>query len=174
MRIHSNTLTAEHIANIVNGTRDTAGPDRADIRIMGITKHRSQSRAQAFEVALSGNGTDGGAYGALDYKVATWDEWGIVLNALFDADPELTVPRVYESADHFHWVTGDRYRTLRHGEIHLRHRWGSQYDAWTTQAGNSATGSYHVSECKCGAILRRMGHGRTWSADIAHEFDGVV
>lgn len=163
MRIHSDTLSAMHIINTVNGLGTS-------VRVQGIIKHGSRSRARAFDFALSGSGNQGGQWGALDYKAATWDEWGMVLAELFKLDPNAIVPRVYESAEHFHWTTGDRYRTLVPSDQHVRHNWLSDRD----HSGWSAGGSYHVNACKCGAILRRMRPGYTWSDSVAYEFDGVV
>lgn len=168
MRIHTDKLDTD-----MRAFREAR--ELASVGIERLTLHGSQSRARAFDFLLSGNGRTGeqygnsGNYGATQYKAATWDEWGIFLNHLFDVDPDARVAKVYEGAEHFHWVTGDRYRTLTPADQHVRHNWLSG-DA----GGRSATGSYHVQSCKCGAIVRRMVHGHGWYAEIAQEFDGVV
>lgn len=163
MRIHSNTVNEADIRRVVDVLVG------GNVRVHSLTRHGSRSRHHALNLILSGSSKFGGQYGDLNYAAATWDEWGIVLNAIFELDPDAVVLGVYESAEHFHWVTGDRYRMLTPGAQHLRHNWLSG-DA----GGRSVGGSYYVQSCKCGAIVRRLAHGRTFSADIAHEFDGVV
>lgn len=153
MKIHSNTLTD---ADLYTAARQAAvGFTRKDAK-------GSRSRARAWDIILTGHSNTRQNFG--DDYAATWDEWGIFLGHLFAVDPEMTAT-YYSSADEFHWMTGDRFRTLAHADQHLRHTWKYQ--------GASATGTYAVSECKCGAIQRRMVRG-TFSDSIRHEFDGVV
>lgn len=160
MKIHGDNLTTDIIENAAA---------RAGVRVIKMDHRGSKTRQHAYEIALSGRGVHGGMYGNLDYPTALWDEWGIALAAIFEADPTAHAGKVYESADHFHWVTGDRFRTLTPSDVHLRHNWLSG-DA----AGRSATGSYYVRSCKCGAVHRFMARGRSWAQEIAHEFAGVV
>ena len=61
----------------------------------------------------------------------------------------------YESAEHFHWATGGQYRDGALPERHKSHRW-----EW---AGSAVTGSYHMSECQCGAIRRYLTGSRTFA-----------
>jgi hypothetical protein len=153
VKIHSNTLTD---ADLYTAARQ-AGVGFTDIEARG-----SRSRARAWDVILTGHSSRRQNFGT-DYA-ATWDEWGIFLGHLFTVDPEMTAT-YYSSADEFHWMTGDRFRTLTHAEQHKQHTWKHQ--------GVSVTGSYTVHECKCGAITRRMLHG-TFSDTIKQEFDGVI
>lgn len=130
MRIHANNLTVADIHNAA---------EHLGIR---VSEHGSRKRNRAFEVALYGSSfrrtQDGSG------QAATWDEWGDFLAALFDADDSVTVPRIYESPDHFHWATGARY--MGEYESHSNHKW--EYE------GECVTGSYSVHKCKCGAIRR--------------------
>lgn len=148
MRLHSNVIGEFHI-------RESSA--RAGTAISVLRKHGSRSRAYAFEVQLSGSGRQGGAYGNLPGKSATWDEYGIFLAALYRVDPAMRVDGgTYESAEHFHWATGDRYRTLLPADAELRHKWQS--------VGASVGDSYWVWECnKCGATLRPLQRGWTFA-----------
>lgn len=92
----------------------------------------------------------------LPHAAATWDEWGIVLARLFDADPDAFVPGAYESAEHFHWATGGRFANGGPAEMHDQHKW--EY------LGPVATLAYHVHTCpKCGAVKRYMAWGHDFS-----------
>lgn len=142
MRIHTDTLTHDDLTDAARA---------AGVSLNKSTQHGSRRRARAFEVLLEGSGTRGnsGWYGAADRQAATWDEWGVFLAVLFDRDTLATIPGVYENAEHFHWVTGNRFDALTMpADTHKRHSF--RYD------GTSATGSYSVSNCtRCTAITRR-------------------
>lgn len=150
MRIHGNTITPEEIR---------AAALSAGCGVEVLREHGSRSRARAYEVQLSGRSITGGQYGATPYRTATWDEWGMVLADMFRADASLRVPGTYETAEHFHWATCERYRDLTPAGVHLRHRW--------TNVGVSAGGAYRVARCEdrgrsrgCGAMLRIITPGR--------------
>jgi hypothetical protein len=157
MRIHGNKITDATLAHAL-----------ASHGMTGVTAimsaHGSRSRARAYEVQLRGTSPrrpNSGGYGPLDTAsgdhAATWDEWGMFLAAVFAADPSVTVPRVYDSAEHFHWATGDRFRTLTAADQHRTgHRW--EY------TGESVTGAYSVSRCRgCDAMVRDVAYGRTFA-----------
>ncbi len=133
---------------------------KAGVEVENLSRHGSRKRSHAFEVTLSGSGSwaNSGGYGAAGHKSATWDEWGIFLDALYRVDAQMVAGEAYQGREHFRWVTGARYDNLRPGAQHKRHRWNPQ--------GRSAGGGYYVSECKCGAILRRLAHGHRWQ-DVA-------
>jgi len=151
MRLHTNTLTDAHITNAARS---------AGIQIEHLGRHGSRKRTHAFEVALSGSGNAGGQWGGGGYKSATWDEWGIFLAELYRTDPDMIAGSAYRNAEHFAWVTGNRYDTLTPGQQHLRHKWD--------YTGKSCTGAYHVYDCaKCGAHRREVAAGWTW--DEIHE-----
>ncbi|WP_176561903.1 hypothetical protein [Mycolicibacterium palauense] len=153
MRIHSNVLTEQHFYEAAIA---------AGVTVVGVHRHGSRSRERAYDFGISGSGRSGGQWGHRDYKSATWDEWGIFLAHLFEVDQDAhTGKHGYLSADHFHWVTGDRFRYLTPDGQHKRHNWLSG-----DHRGTSATGSYWVQSCACGAIQRSVKHGHSW-AEIA-------
>lgn len=144
MRIHSNTLDALEI--------------RKAARLAGVTFSRfdlkgSRKREAAFDVILSG-ASPRRQNGGEDFA-ATWDQWGHFLGTLFAVDPAMVTP-YYESAEHFHWSTGNRYVSFDRADDHVKgHNW-----EWS---GFTVTGSYHVSECRnCGAVRRFLTSG-TWA-----------
>jgi len=171
MRIH----TKLHMSEIY----DVAARCGAPVSLRNLTEHGSRTHAFAFEVRLEGTGgrNNTGLYGAGDYDGATWDEWGAFFGALFDADPTArcggTAKRpVYADAEHYHFLTGDRFHkrdVQRRGTLdewstsylpadtHPRHRW--VYDgAW----GDHGASSYHCGKDGCTATKPR------WDAQQAY------
>lgn len=76
-----------------------------------VSEYGSRSRAGALELRLTGNSP---RYTADNQdRAATWDEWGVVLAAVFAADPHAicgTAKRpVYAGVNDFHWQTGERF-----------------------------------------------------------------
>lgn len=147
MRIHTNKLVAENITAMVEALLPGC-------RVHNLREHRSRSRVRAFELNMSGHGTTGGQWGSAGLKTATWDEWGILINALYDLDPTAHWGKnSYQCAEHFHWATANRYKTLKIEDQHRRHRWEAQ--------GLSPMRTYWIGECNCGAVLRRL-HEMSW------------
>lgn len=77
---------------------------------------------------------------------ATWDEWGVVLAAVFATDPKAIAGSVkhpiYKGAEHYHTVTGDRFREGLPEDTHQNHRWDYSPERLTrscTHNGCSAT-----------------------------------
>lgn len=152
MRIHSDSLDELEVRKAVR----LAGASFIRLNLKG-----SRSRAQGFDVVLSGSGVhkSQGGYGMVtDDQAATWDEWGIALGHMFRLDPAMRT-EYYADADDFNWQTGGRF-TPEFTPVmqHRMHRF-----AWT---GDSVTGVYTVDECKCGAIKRHL-HKRTWAEFMA-------
>lgn len=105
-----------------------------------VSEHGSRSRAGALELRLTGNSgryRNTGKWGAHWEKSATWDEWGVVLAAVFAADPHAICGTakypVYAGVNDFHWQTGERFvhappaietggRALPE-DTHALHRW---------------------------------------------------
>lgn len=129
MKLHTNlsrgaiVLVTRHIDPVVFRTLDEAG---------------SKQRARSFNIRLEGSGgrNNTGHYGAGDYDGATWDEWGAIIGAIYAFDPTAvwggTSKRpVYMGAEHYHWLTNDRFRN---GDIpqdtHARHGWVQQHNLW--------------------------------------------
>ena len=102
MRIHSNLITGEDIYK-------AAATARADIE---MTRHGSRKRDGAFEVKLTGESKrrpNSGHRGAdSDEFAATWDQWGVFLQILFDLDPEMVTP-YYDDRANYIWRTNARF-----------------------------------------------------------------
>lgn len=147
MRIHSSVLQEQHFHDAAK---------IAGVTIIKYDVKGSKSRVHAYDVALSGHGVRGGMYGNLDYPTATWDEWGMMLNHLFDVDPQARIARVYEGAEHFHWATCARFKTLTPEFAEYRHKWNRR--------GRSITGAYAVAECdRCSAGNRWLMPGHAFA-----------
>jgi hypothetical protein len=97
-----------------------------------VRLHGSRSRRGAINLTLTGSdgrtgyrvnsGTQGPGYRG----AASWDEWGVVLAFIFDADPDAFVKGVYAGADDFHDRTADRFEALAlPPDSHPRHVWTS-------------------------------------------------
>ena len=108
----------------------------------------SRSRKRGLVVHLVGNsgrrpnpgkgGTDKGGY------AATWDEWGMFLNYLFEMDPDAiaTGACAYEGRDEFLLKTDWRFTDLTADEACKNHKW--EY-----------TGTPRENTCKkCEAVRR--------------------
>lgn len=101
-----------------------------------VSEHGSRSRTGALELRLTGNSgryRNTGRWGADGEKSATWDEWGVVLAAVYAADPLAICGSakrpVYVGIGDFHWQTGERFAhvgpdnyTLPE-DTHATHRW---------------------------------------------------
>ena len=144
MRIHSNTLTSRDVYAAAREARAT---------VEVLTEHGSRSRDHAFEVKLSGESRrrpNGGNYGAeRDVFAATWDQWGVFLQILFDADTDLTIPRAYADRDEY----------IRHTNARFTKIGGGWTDHWPADAHGDHTFRYagipRTHACtKCSAVQR--------------------
>lgn len=113
MIIWSDTLTSEQID-------DAAAKARVNVFDAALSL-RANKRAKRWTIYLSGdspyvNGHDSSR------PAATWDQWGIFLNALFETDPNMTTAN-YKDRDTFHAITDDRFATLTYEQSHRRHDW---------------------------------------------------
>ena len=149
MRIHSDSITELEVRKAAR---------RAGVDFTRFDLGNSRSREHRFDVILTGSSSRRQNFGGED-MAATWDEWGIFLGTLYGLDPAAHSER-YASGEHFAWSTGGRYAdgSLTPLLQHANHRWES--------SGDSVTGSYHVSECTCGAI-RRFLLRQTWDEFVA-------
>ena len=114
MRIHSSVLKASDIKDIV---REVAG---GFVTVEGAEDRGSRKRRGAVELRLSGSSNYKSQGG--DYKAATWDEWGIVINAIFERDCEAIVGQ-YGSLFTFDNCTQGRFDDLTPANQHKRHKW---------------------------------------------------
>lgn len=129
-------------------------------RVAGVTLARQEWRGSrthqgAWDVILSGSGAHRSQYAERDTPAATWDEWGIFLRGLYRIDPNARCGGrrnpVYADAEHFWWTTDGRFDRLVPADQHRLHRWSH---------GGSATRSYVVRTCRCGAMCR-------WLVDVS-------
>ena len=144
MRIHANTLTTSEIYKAARIAR---------VEIEHLTEHGSRKRAHAFEVKLSGESrrrpNNNGAHG--DVFAATWDQWGVFLACLFDADNKITIPSAYEDRDQFQYRTDARFVKIG----------GGWENYWPNDAHGDHTFRYagipYTQQCtKCSATQRWM------------------
>lgn len=116
---------------------------KAGVSFGKLVAHGSRTREHAFEVQLLGTSTrrpNSGSRGVgRDDYAATWDEWGIFLADLFEADPDI-VCQPYNGAADFYYKTDGRYESLRKEDQHRNHKW--EFAAPGAQ------------ECNCGAVRR--------------------
>ncbi len=120
MKIHSDILSPIqiHQATIAAGMR---GVD-AEVTVAG-----SRSRQASLNVSLTGNSkrrTNSGQYGAGDEYAATWDEWGIFIQALYEIDPQALIGQ-YGERGVFEACTGGRFQSLTAPYACADHRWFS-------------------------------------------------
>lgn len=135
MRIHT-FMTEAELADALGRARREAG-----VYTLKQKGYASRSHRLAFEILLSGDSpysTNSGRYGASNEgQAAAWDQWGIFLAVMFEADPMIKVTGAYRNAAHFHHVTGGRFSRDHVGTEVVRsqesaayrrtaHRW--QYD----------------------------------------------
>jgi hypothetical protein len=98
MRIHSDKLTTDDLY--------LCTPCGVHAEVMTIGRPRK--RLRGWNVGLwSEHGTrsrNSGQYGAGTDKAASWDEWGLWMNALYAIDPDALIGP-YKSLPHFREVT---------------------------------------------------------------------
>lgn len=124
MKIHTNVLVEDDVINACHaaGMRGVYA-DELDTK-------GSRSRKRALIVKLVGNSNRAVNPGTSRYadrgadaeRAATWDEWGMFINALYQKDPEAIVGD-YQSKAHFEAVTRGRYGSLTAPYAHGNHKW---------------------------------------------------
>lgn len=123
MRIHTSTITYDHIRELLN-REQAAGRIARHVTFKTLDRPRSSIRARAFEIQLEAGERDrgrragnSGSYGVMrpeyDGFAATFDEWGWLLAALYRMDPAMVVgtpnnPTYVDRAD-FNERTGFTY-----------------------------------------------------------------
>lgn len=114
MRIHCSNDVTETVI------RDAAS--KAQVTLETSSEHGSKSRDHAWEIHLSGNSRRRG--NGKDYFAATWDQWGVFLGYIFDADPQARC-WAYSWEGDFHFKTMGRFNELERDDVPLDHdhRW---------------------------------------------------
>jgi hypothetical protein len=139
MKIHSDKLTR---GDFLDAAR------RAQVELIDFEECGSRSRAKGFKFSLTGSSPHRRNFSTGNEPAATWDEWGIFLACLFAVDCESYCgSKSYRSEEHFHWCTGNRFRSLTTANQHKRHKW--------EPLGSVPNGTYAVARCEvCGAVQR--------------------
>lgn len=134
MRIHSNNLTHSDILFAAKV---------AGVTVVTLADFGSRSRAHAHEIKLSGSSP----HRTMDkeHQAASWDEWGIFLQELFDKDDSVTT-RQYVNADEFLTFTMGRFVGLHPAAQHKRHTWEYQGQRFDRRI---------IHRCDCGAGMAR-------------------
>jgi hypothetical protein len=137
MKIHTDALSS---LDLYRAT-DAAGMH--GVHIDGLTRHGSWSRDHAYNVTLRGNSTrrpNPGAGGRSYYDdneyAATWDEWGMFIEALFQADPNAIIGQ-YRSHALFRAATRNRFDWLTARDACPDHRWEYQIGFQTCKRCNA-------------------------------------
>jgi len=125
MRIHTNRweLYETPIREALKAEQ-AAGRIAGHVTFKQLTRHRSRSHMAAYEIQLEAGERDrgrragnSGSYGAMrpehDGYAATFDEWGWLLAAIYEIDPDLVVGApaqpIYAGRADFHARTGFTY-----------------------------------------------------------------
>lgn len=119
MKIHSDVLTYDNISDATHAAGMTGV--YADIIERG-----SRSRTKGFDVKLTGtsnrNQNPGTGRNRDVEKAATWDEWGMFINALYQIDDDAIVGP-YKDLYDFESKTVGRFESLTAPYAHGNHRW---------------------------------------------------
>ena len=116
MRLHTDHLTTSSLFNLMDAVKKD-GDMATHVHFDKLDEHGSRSRARAFEIHLGsdikikGDGrrwTNSGSRGAGGTYAATYDEWGWLIAAIFEADPNATFGQ-YKGRDDFHNQTHGAY-----------------------------------------------------------------
>ena len=127
MKVHTDILTEQDFH------KATSAGGMVGVAVKKLEAKGSRSRKRSFDVTLSGT-HKGPSY------AATWDEWGIFINALFVADPDAIVG-MYPSYEAFRDVTYCRFDNA----TQLLTRCTKRNHKWEAAGGE-------INQCKwCGA-----------------------
>jgi hypothetical protein len=128
MRIHTN-LTENEVKSAISA----AGAYSTKFSV-----HGSRKAKFGYDVILGGNSNHRQNQGN-DYA-ATWDQWGVFLGAIFNADPDATC-WAYKSGEDFNFQTNNRFADGWPNDSHGDHKW--------------VVGAPFVQHCnKCTALRR--------------------
>lgn len=100
-----------HTSSAVNSGVVYAAARKANVDLVVWQQYGSRSADQAWEIKLEGNSRrrpNGGSSGAGSGYAATWDQWGVFLAEIFNADPEAHC-WAYKDSDDFNFKTGHRF-----------------------------------------------------------------
>lgn len=117
MKLHSDVLTVSHVNNAKNIARDVMG----GVLYLDVMRVGSRARERAFEVRLTGDGSqtarkqNTGYSGASQEYSAGYASWGWLMAELYEADPDAIWGSpgrpTYADREDFHHATGHRFDT---------------------------------------------------------------
>jgi len=116
MKIWSDTLNQSDLAKAARLANVDIISDISPFNV-----HKARKRAYRFEIVLSGDSPFRNGHDS-SYPAATWDQWGIFLNALFEIDPDIST-QYYANREAFNAITDDRFIALTYEQSHRRHNW---------------------------------------------------
>lgn len=153
MRIHSDSLSYGDLEGAAR---------RAGVTIVNFHLRGSRSRDHALDVTLSGTGKHGGQWGNTEYRSATFDEWGLFIQALYRKDPDALIGP-YRSAEHFTWIFEGRYAELIQMTELSREQFMCRKHRWENFVKPIPGTRARADECaKCGAVMHTLPVGTTW------------
>ena len=114
MKVHSDILTEKHFHNA------TQAAGMSNVYVSQLAVKGSRSRKRRIDLKLAGNSNHNQNRGTV--KAATWDEWGMFINALFEIDPNAIIGQ-YDGMEMFQEVTDNRFDTLTAPYAHGNHKW---------------------------------------------------
>lgn len=137
MWIHSDKITPIAIH------RATASHGMSGVHAQVDAIARSRSHGTKYSVSLTGNSNHrpGFAKGYGDDYAATWDEWGMFIEALFQVDPAARIG-IYPDHETFREVTFLRFDALTPLFSHKMHKWVSQGHGMEACKGCNAERNY--------------------------------
>ena len=122
MKVHSDILTEKHFHNA------TQAAGMSNVYVSQLAVKGSRSRKRRIDLKLAGNSNHNQNRGTAKVatwetvKAATWDEWGMFINALFEIDPNAIIGQ-YDGMEMFQEVTDNRFDTLTAPYAHGNHKW---------------------------------------------------
>lgn len=178
MKIHTNTIDSwKTIMDALNAERES-GRIASHVSFKTLDAKGSRTHKYAYEIQLEAAERDrgrragnSGSYGAMrpeyDGYAATYDEWGWLLAALFEIDPDMVVGTVkypvYKNREDFDEKTAWSYNPKR---------WLAYVNEWPTFAderdpfpivvGNGARTKRGYFEGRFGANRMRLGSANYW------------
>lgn len=154
MRIHvSDKVTIDTIMDAADKARVYFAEDG------GFSEHKSKTHDHAFEVHLTGDSKRRpNRYSGGDDYAATWDQWGVFLQVIFDADPNARCGSakhpVYANRGDYYYKTDWRFMD-RQDEV----AYATEPVYWPADAHGDHTFRYagvpYENACtKCSAVKR--------------------
>lgn len=116
MIVRSNIITRQDVSAAVAAVPGVSFQDTYSREgwYVPVREFRPQRFARGFEFFLTGSSPYNVNRGYRDEKAATWDEWGLVIAALFAIDPSAQIGHYDDEADFLKQTEAERDRIGRH------------------------------------------------------------